>query len=62
MVESILKLERNGFLVRRISPIDPTSGVHAREFRADFAKQTSSGLLVFSIRVDLDGNIAHPNS
>ena len=53
-------LETNGFRVRRILPADPKAGVHAREFRADFAKPTRSGLLVFSVRIDTDGNITNP--
>lgn len=53
-------LEQNGFLVRRILPVDPMAGIHAREFHADFAKQTPTGLLVFSVRIDTDGNVTNP--
>ena len=53
-------LETNGFRVRRILPTDPKAGVHASEFRADFAKPTRTGLLVFSVRIDTDGNITNP--
>jgi hypothetical protein len=35
------------------------AGIHAREFRADFAKQTPTGLLVFSVRIDTDGNVTN---
>ena len=58
--KSIQGLETNGFRVRRILPADPKSGVHAREFRADFAKPTRAGLLVFSVRIDTDGNVTTP--
>lgn len=57
---SIQGLETNGFRVRRILPVDPMAGVHAREFRADFAKPTKTGLLAFSVRIDTDGNITNP--
>jgi predicted deacylase len=60
MQQSIRELEKNGFLVRRILPVDPMAGVHAREFRADFAKQTPTGLLLFSVRIDTDGNVTNP--
>ena len=60
MRNSIHGLETNGFTVRRILPVDPMAGVHAREFRADFAKPTKTGLLVFSVRIDTDGNITTP--
>jgi hypothetical protein len=56
----ILGLETNGFRVRRILPVDPMAGVHAREFRADFAKPTQTGLLAFSVRIDTDGNVTTP--
>ncbi len=56
----ILGLEKNGFRVRRILPVDPMAGVHAREFRADFAKPTKTGLLAFSVRIDTDGNVTTP--
>jgi hypothetical protein len=36
------------------------AGIHARELRADFAKQTKFGLLVFSVRIDTDGNVTTP--
>jgi hypothetical protein len=58
---SIRGLEKNGFSARRIMPVDPMAGIHAREFRADFAKQTKTGLLVFSVRIDTDGNVTNPN-
>jgi hypothetical protein len=58
---SIRRLERNGFTARRILPVDLMAGIHAREFRADFAKQTRTGLLVFSVRIDTDGNVTNPN-
>ena len=59
MQRSIRELEKNGFLVRRVLPVDPAAGIHAREFRADFAKQTKTGLLVFSVRIDTDGNVTN---
>jgi hypothetical protein len=37
------------------------AGIHAREFRADFAKQTLTGLLMFSVWIDTDGNVTNPN-
>jgi hypothetical protein len=40
-------------------PVDPMAGIHAREFRADFAKQTKTGLLAFSVRIDTDGNVTN---
>jgi hypothetical protein len=61
MQQSIRSLEHNGFTVRRILPVDPMVGIHAREFCADFAKPTKFGLLVFSIRIDTDGNVINPN-
>ncbi len=57
MQRSIRGLEKNGFTARRILPVDLKAGIHAREFRADFAKQTQTGLLVFSVRIDTDGNV-----
>jgi hypothetical protein len=57
MQQSIRSLEQNGFTVRRILPVDFIAGIHAREFRADFAKPTQFGLLVFSVRIDTDGNV-----
>ena len=60
MQRSIRGLEKNGFPARRIMPVDPMAGIHAREFRADFAKQTPTGLLVFSVRIDTDGNVTNP--
>ena len=60
MQQSIRSLEHNGFTVRRILPVAPMAGVHAREFRADFAKQTKTGLLAFSVRIDTDGNVTTP--
>ena len=60
MRSRILGLETNGFRVRRILPVDPKAGVHARELRADFAKPTRTGLLVFSVRIDTDGNVTTP--
>ena len=57
--QSICALENNGFLVRRILPVDPAAGLPAREFRADFAKETPTGLLVFSVRIDTDGNVTN---
>ena len=59
MQQSIRGLEKNGFTARRILPVDPMAGIHAREFHADFAKQTPTGLLVFSIRIDTDGNVTN---
>jgi len=59
MQRSIRGLEKNGYSVRRILPVDPAAGIHAREFRADFAKQTKTGLLVFSVRIDADGNVTN---
>ncbi len=60
MQQGICGLEKNGFSARRIMPVDPMAGIHAREFCADFAKQTPTGLLVFSIRIDTDGNVTNP--
>ena len=60
MQQSIRRLEKNGFTARRILPVDPRAGIHAREFRADFAKQTKTGLLAFSVRIDTDGNVTNP--
>ena len=60
MQRSIRGLEKNGFTARCIMPIDPMAGIHAREFRADFAKQTPTGLLAFSVRIDTDGNVTNP--
>ena len=59
MQQSIRSLEHHGFTVRRILPVDLMAGIHAREFRADFAKQTPTGLLVFSVRIDTDGNVTN---
>ncbi len=59
MQECIHTLEQNGFRARRILPLDPKAGIHAREFRADFAKQTDAGLLVFSVRIDTGGNLTN---
>ena len=61
MQQGIRGLEKNGFTARRILPVDPMAGLHAREFQADFAKQTKTGLLVFSIRIDTDGNVTNHN-
>ncbi len=60
MRQSIRGLEKNGFRVRRVLPVYPAAGIHAREFRADFAKQTKTGLLAFSVRIDTDGNVTNP--
>ena len=60
MQQGIRGLEKNGFTARRILPVDVMAGIHAREFRADFAKQTKTGLLVFSVRIDTDGNVTNP--
>jgi hypothetical protein len=60
MQQGIRGLEKNGFTARRILPVDLMAGIHAREFRADFAKQTKFGLLVFSVRIDTDGNVTTP--
>ena len=59
MLRGIRSLEQNGFTVRRILPVDPMAGIHASEFRADFAKQTKAGLLAFSVRIDTDGNVTN---
>ncbi len=59
MQQGIRGLEQNGFHARRIMPVDPMAGIHAREFRADFAKQTKTGLLAFSVRIDTDGNVTN---
>jgi hypothetical protein len=59
MQRSIRGLEKNGFTARRIMPVDVMAGIHAREFLADFAKQTPTGLLVFSVRIDTDGNVTN---
>ena len=61
MQQGIRGFENNGFTVRRILPVDLMAGIHAREFRADFAKPTKFGLLVFSVRIDTDGNVTNPN-
>ena len=61
MQQSIRSLEQNGFTARRILPVDLMAGIHAREFCADFAKPTKFGLLVFSVRIDTDGNVINPN-
>ena len=61
MQQGIRGLEKNGFTARRIIPVDPMVGIHAREFRADFAKPTQFGLLMFSVRIDTDGNVTNPN-
>ena len=61
MQQSIRSLEQNGFTARRILPIELMAGVHAREFRADFAKQTKIGLLAFSVQIDTDGNVIYLN-
>jgi len=60
MQQGIRGLEKNGFTARRILPVDLMAGIHAREFRADFAKPTKFGLLVFSVRIDTDGNVTTP--
>ena len=60
MQQGIRGFEKNGFTARRILPVDPMAGIHAREFRADFAKQTPAGLLAFSVRLDTDGNVINP--
>ena len=60
MRRCIRGFEKNVGRVRRILPVDPMAGIHAREFRADFAKQTQTGLLVFSVRIDTDGNVTNP--
>jgi hypothetical protein len=60
MQQGIRGFEKNGFTARRIMPVDPMAGIHAREFRADFAKQTPTGLLAFSVRIDTDGNVTTP--
>ena len=60
MQRGIRGLEKNGFSVRRILPVDLMAGIHAREFRADFAKQTQTGLLAFSVHIDTDGNVTNP--
>ena len=57
MQRSIGGLEKNGFSARRILPVDPVAGIHGRGFCADFAKQTKTGLLAFSVRIDTDGNV-----
>jgi hypothetical protein len=59
MQRSIRGLEKNSFIARRILPVDPVAGIHAREFHADFTKQTPTGLLVFSVRIDTDGNVTN---
>ena len=61
MQQGIRRFEKNGFTARRIMPVDSMAGIHAREFRADFAKQTPTGLLAFSVRIDTDGNVINPN-
>ena len=60
MQQGIRGFEKNGFTARRIMPVDPMAGINAREFRADFAKQTPTGLLAFSVRIDTDGNVTNP--
>jgi hypothetical protein len=56
---SVRGLEKNGFTARRILPVDLKAGIHAREFRADFAKQTKTGLLAFSVLIDTEGNVTN---
>jgi hypothetical protein len=60
MQQSIRGFEKNGFAARRITPVDPMAGIHSREFHADFAKQTPTGLRAFSVRIDIDGNVTNP--
>ena len=60
MQRSIRRLEKNGFTARRILPVDLKAGIHAREFRADCAKQTKTGLLAFIVHSDTDGNGTNP--
>ena len=60
MQRSIRRLEKNGFTARRILPVDLKAGIHAREFRADFVKQTKTGLLAFIVHIDTDGNVTNP--
>lgn len=60
MRQCIRGLEKNGFTVRCIVPLDPVAGIHASEFRAYLAKQTPTGLLVSSVRIDTDGNVTNP--
>lgn len=60
MQRSIHQLEKNGFHARRIVPVDAMAGIDAREYHADFAKQTRIGLLTFSVRIDTDGNVTKP--
>ena len=59
MQQSIRGLEKNGFTARRILPVDPMACGHDCEFRADFAKPTKFGLLVFSVQIDTDGNVTN---
>jgi hypothetical protein len=60
MQQCIRGLEKNGYSARRILPVDPKAGIHAREFRADFAKQTQTGLLAFSVLIDTECNVTNP--
>jgi hypothetical protein len=61
MKRNIRGFEKNGFTARRILAVDPMTGVYARDFQVDFAKQTKTGLLTFSVRIDTDGNVTNIN-
>jgi hypothetical protein len=61
MQRSIRELEKSGFTLRWLRPVDPLTGTEARDFVADFTKHTLSGLLVFSVRIDTDGNVTNIN-
>ncbi len=61
MQRSIRELEKSGFILRCLRPVDPLAGTEAREFLADFTKPTLAGLLAFSVRLDTDGNVTNLN-
>lgn len=61
MQRSIRELEKSGFTLRCLRPVDPLAGTEAREFIAHLTKATLSGLLAFSVRIDTDGNVTNHN-
>ncbi len=61
MQRSIRELEKSGFTLRCLRPVDLLAGTEARDFVADFTKPTLFGLLAFSVRIDTDGNVTNHN-
>jgi hypothetical protein len=57
MQRSIRDIETTGFQMSRIIPTNPMAGIRAKEFHADFIRQTRRGLLAFHVLIDTDGNI-----